>query len=239
MSKGSQTRSGADAGIGQYAVGADFDGFVEHDLALENAVDVDEHIAPADQTSANVDACRVGQAYALLHQPFGSAALGDAFQLGQLYFAVNAEHFPFVFRVGGTNRQARLDGHADDVGQVILLLRVVVRQATQPFIKARGRHGHDAGIDFTDAAFSRRRILLLDDTYNLPGVVAHDTPIAVRIGQLDSQDGQSVVSSVYEPVQCFGLYQWHVTVQDERRALVFQMRQGLLHGVPGAELGLL
>ena len=59
-------------------------------------------------------------------------------------------------------------------------------------------------------------------------------PVSYTHLDVYKRQGQGVLRGVYEPVQRFGLYQRHVTVQDERRALLFQMRQGLLHGVPGA-----
>lgn len=61
-------------------------------------------------------------------------------------------------------------------------MRVVVRQAgAEPFADARGGHGHDAGVDFTDAALFGGSVLLFDDAHHLPGLVAHDAPVAGRV----------------------------------------------------------
>ena len=91
---------------------------------------------PQRQLTAHIEASRVGQAHALLHQLLGGAALRNALQFGQLHLAVNAEHFPLVFRVGGADRQSLRDGHADDVGQVVLFLRIVVGQTGKPLTEA-------------------------------------------------------------------------------------------------------
>jgi hypothetical protein len=139
VAEGGETRAGTDAGVLEHAARADLDRFFENDLPFENAIHVDEHIAPAAQFATHVDARRVGQAHALLHQALGGLPLRDAFEFGQLHLAVHAEHFPFALGCVVPDRHAVGDRHADDVGQVVLLLRVVVRQAAEPFGEARRR----------------------------------------------------------------------------------------------------
>jgi hypothetical protein len=52
------------------------------------------------------------------------------------------------------HRHALADRQADDVGQVILALRVVVAQRRQPALERRGRRGHEAGVDLAMARSS-------------------------------------------------------------------------------------
>ena len=51
-----------------HAVGADAHAVAELDAALEDAADVDLDVAAADELAAHVEARRVGQAHARLHQ---------------------------------------------------------------------------------------------------------------------------------------------------------------------------
>ena len=112
------------------------------------------------------------------------------------------------------DRQAFGDGHADDVRQVVLFLRVVVRQPAEPFAEARGGHGHDAGVDFTDVALFGGSVLLFDDAHHLPGLVAHDAPVAGRVCEFDGEDGQRTMGSLHQGFQGFGADQWHITIKD-------------------------
>ena len=70
--------------------------------AFEDAVDVDLDIAAALQLAAHVEARRVGQAHAGVHQRLGAAALQPALQIGQLRGAVDAQHLGLVARRAAT-----------------------------------------------------------------------------------------------------------------------------------------
>ena len=59
-------------------------------------------------------------------------------------------------------------------------------------------------------------VLLLDDPVHLPGVVAHDAPVAGRIGQFNGQNGQRILRGVQQPLQCFRPGQRHVAVEYQR-----------------------
>ena len=84
-------------------------------LALENAIDIDEHITPAFQASADIYTRRVAQADAQLHQRVRVTALRDPFKLGELHLAVNPQDFPGVLRTDRLHWQPLFDGHPDDV----------------------------------------------------------------------------------------------------------------------------
>ena len=141
-----------------------------------------------------------------------------------------------MLRLGGTDRQSFGHCHTDDVGQVVFLLRVVVRQAPEPCGQVGRRHGHDAGIDLADIALRSGRILLLDDAHDLASRIAHHAPVTRRIGQFDGQDGQRIMRGIKQAPECFNTGQRHVTIEDQRCPALGQMRQGLLHGVSGAQL---
>jgi hypothetical protein len=143
MAEGGDPRPGADLDVLQHAVRADFDRIGQLDLALEDAADVDGHIAPMGQRTAYVDPCRVGQTHAGDQQLVGQITLVLAFQFGQLDLAVDAEHFPLAFGLRGAHRQAFGHRQRDDVGQVVLALGVVVLQFAQPVGQTGRRNGHD------------------------------------------------------------------------------------------------
>jgi protein-disulfide isomerase-like protein with CxxC motif len=77
-------------------VRADAHAVAQRDLAFEDAADVDLDILPQLQRAAQVEARRVGQAHAGLHQRVGLAALEAALQVGQLQRAVDAQHLGLV-----------------------------------------------------------------------------------------------------------------------------------------------
>src|SRR5690606_18836787 len=60
--------AGADGGVDEHAMRADFHAVGQFDPAFEDAADVDHDIAPADQFAAHVEAGRVHQGDAALEQ---------------------------------------------------------------------------------------------------------------------------------------------------------------------------
>ena len=75
---------------------------------------------PQMQRAAQVEARRVGQAHAGLHQRLGLGALVAALQVGQLQRAVDAQHLGLAMAPRGHHRHAFGHGHRHDVGQVVL-----------------------------------------------------------------------------------------------------------------------
>jgi hypothetical protein len=139
VGEGLDLRAGSDVGVADHAVGADAHAIAQADAAFEDAVDVDLDLAAAQQLAAHVQPRRVGQAHAGLHQRLGAGALEAALQVGQLHGAVDTQHFGLVVGLGGHHRHAFGHGHGDDIGQVVLALRVVVLQGpTQRFSAAVG-----------------------------------------------------------------------------------------------------
>jgi hypothetical protein len=127
----------------------------------------------------------------------------------------------------------------DHVGQVVLLLRVVVRQPAEPVLQPRGRGHQDAGVDLAQRAFGGVRVLLLDDPANRAARVAHDAPIAGRVGEFDRQQADPRPRAVDQSREGFGPHQRHVAVQNQRRPVVLEQRRRLLHRMSGTELRLL
>src|SRR5476649_2349523 len=228
--------AGGDAGIDDDAVRADGDAVRQFDLAFEHAADIDADVASADQLAAHVDARRVRQRDATLQQRQRDIALMNALELGQLHLAVDASHFPLCAGLGRHDAHAVADGLGHDVGQVILALRVVVRQGRQPAFQVRGRRDHDAAVDFLDRPLGVGGVLFLDDGDNI-AVFTDDATQSVGIILHHGQDAKLVATGRLDQApQRGGRRQRHVAVQDQRRHAVVQFRQRLHDGVAGAQL---
>ena len=122
----------ADTAVTNHVIGFDADAIAELDVALEDGVDVDEHIATAPERAADVDARRIREADALGHEFVDEARLQRTLGLSQLFLVVDTHNFFLAVGLDAVNRDAVGDGHLDDVGEVILALRVVVAEPVEP-----------------------------------------------------------------------------------------------------------
>ena len=111
----------------------------ELDPPFEDAVDVDLDIGAAHQLAAQVEARRVGQPHAGFHQRVGLAPLHAGARARRAAFALLTPSTSTGSRgCVATTGDAVVDGgHRDDVGQVVLALRVVVAQGGEPALQRR------------------------------------------------------------------------------------------------------
>jgi hypothetical protein len=101
----------------------------------------------------------------------------------------------------------------------------------------RRRADDNAGVDLANRADVLAGILLLDDAHDIAGGVANDASISGRIGHLDGQHAQALgAGGLHEALQGVDRGQRHVAVQHQRGLAVVEQRQGLHHGVAGAQL---
>ena len=115
------------AGVRDDAVRADGYAVAQRNAALEHAVDVDLHVLAALQPAAQVEAGRVGQPHA--RPPSANVRLPQlecALQLRQLQRAVDAFNLQRVGRRDGDHADRVGHGQPDDIGEVVLALRVLV-----------------------------------------------------------------------------------------------------------------
>ncbi len=234
-------RMRADHGVLDHAVRVDAHAVLQLDAALEDAIDVDEHVAAADQLAAHVDAVGIGERDALRQQRLGDVALMDAFEPGQLVLAVDAIGFPVVVRLGGRDLHAFGHGHGHDVGQVVLALRVAVAEQRQPARQRRARRDEDAGVDLADRALGVVSILLLDDAGHF-SIDADDAAIAPGILEMRSEQGQPVFARAGDQaLQGLHAGERHIAIQYQSRRWRdgIDMRQGLQNRMAGAQLRLL
>src|SRR5439155_5855278 len=170
--------AGADAHVAQHTVRADAHPFAEAHTSFEYAVDVDRDVALAIELAAHVDARRIGEAHAGFHQPLRLLCLEGALERRELGLRIDARDFHRVIHLHGGHARAFLDRQLDDVGEVILLLRIAVADLAEPAIEAPGIERHESGIDFPDRALRARGVLLLRDALHVAARVAHDAPVA-------------------------------------------------------------
>src|SRR5207247_11209897 len=129
----------------------------------------------------HVDARRVAQRHAGVEQPPRLALLADALQHGELLHGIDAGDFPWVLDLDGDHRHGVGHGERHQVGEVILLLRIVIADLRQPWREPPRAQAKKTGIDLADGELARRGVLLLDDARDALRTVAHDAAIARRL----------------------------------------------------------
>ena len=137
-----------------------------------------------------------------------------------------------------TSEPARTQ-ESDDVGEVLLALRVVGREVRE-LVAKRGRPERvDAGVDLGDAALVVARVLLLDDAVEPARDVAHHAAVARGV-VVDRREHRSLggVGAMLpeERGEGVGVQQRHVAVQHEHLAVEIGRKRGdrLLDRATGA-----
>src|SRR5258706_10330590 len=142
---------GADHAVAQDRVGSDAYFVAQFDVAFEDTADIDRHVAPDADLTADFGARRISERRARFHQGLRQAVLRDAFDLCQLLLAVDAERLLHIGAWHADDGDSFLHRLRHDIGQVILALRVLVRQAGEPALERRGRRHQDPGVDLIAA----------------------------------------------------------------------------------------
>ena len=177
----------------------------------------------------------------MLHQGLRLTQLVAALKLSELQGAVNARHLRGVADLVRGHRHAVSHGHFDDVGEVVLALRIFVVEPAQPVAQQARGQGHDAAVNFGDGALGLAGVLVLNNRqHSPPGRSAHNAAVAAGIRQGQREQGQlPAVAKGQKRLQSGGLGQGHVAGQNERDAVILKLGQGLLHRMAGAQLRLL
>ncbi len=224
-----------DGDVAQHAIGADARAVVDPDGALENAADVDRHIAAAFELAADVDAMRIDDCRAGEHQRHRPAPLDDALERGELRAVVDAQHRHFVGHDVRTDRHAVGDRHRHDIGQIELFLRVVRRQASEPPLQQHAGRRDESRVDLVDGALVRRRVALLDDRPHIAVGAANHAPEAERIAHSRGQQPDPVALRDFSDArERLGCHERDVAKADERDAVGWQDIERDARGVAGA-----
>ena len=232
-------RAFAQRGVLDDAVRADLNIVLDDHLAFENHVDVDEHVTTNGHFTPYIEARRVAQGHALGHQAAAFTQLVVTLQLGQLATVVGALHFHRVVWLLGGHHQAVSHRHGDDVGQVVLALGVVVRQAAHPVGQARGWQRQNTGVAFLDGFLCIVGVLVLNDGSHLALLVTHDTTIAGRVFERDRKQAQLLITGFgQQTLQGLHFDQRHIAVQHQH-GIGGQRWQSLGNSMAGTQLFIL
>ena len=124
-----------DAAIGQHAMGPDAYLIAQVHLTFKHTADIDLNVPGANQRTAHINAGRILQSHALLHQSLGQAQLMGALQGGQLRWTVHASHRQGVVNPVGQHLHTVLHRQPHHIREVILALGVAIVQPPQPLFK--------------------------------------------------------------------------------------------------------
>ena len=138
------------------------------------------------------DGCRIAERHAFVHQPLDDAALNLALDLCEVGAGVDAEGFDRIAGDDGAYAPAALSQHRDQVGEVVLALRVRVRQIAEIVEKVLAVEDVDAGIHFVDSFLFGRRILRFHDLRHAIRI-AHDAAVHRRVVELHREKRQRVL----------------------------------------------
>ena len=163
-------------------MGADMYALTQADITFKNTTDVDKDILLTHQTTSHIDARRIGQCDTRLKLTPCKFKLPQALKLRLLRSTIHTQGF-----IGGTwlrniDCQTRTHGQPNNVGQVILPLRIIIGELRKPGFELRRRRCDDPGVDFMNCALRGCRIFMLDDCTNMTVGIAHNATIPSRIG---------------------------------------------------------
>ena len=120
-----------------------------------------------------------------------------------------------------TSRNAFGNGHCDDIGQVVLALRVVRHELRDPACEQRGRRSDESRIDLVDRELRGRRIAIFDDRFYAARGVTHDAAKALRIrNQRRQQTDIAAPRMIDNRRKRRGRRERHVGQADQRYALL-------------------
>ena len=129
-------------------VRADLAVFADDGAAFQDRSRIQDRIAAYGNGRIDVGVIGIDDRHAVCHELFQLAAAQHLFGFGHLQARVDAQRF-FIIRCGkGADDLAGIDEHADDIGQVILALGVVVRHVMKHLPQEFHVEAVNTGVDF-------------------------------------------------------------------------------------------
>ncbi len=176
--------------VGEIGRAVDPAALADDAAAEQMGVRADDRV-PADP-DALLDVGRLGilERDARFHPFAVDPVLQDLFHKRKLLSGVDAHDLPRVPGLHGGHGLPAPERRADDVGQIVFVLAVGVREARESGEKKTGGDGVDAGVDLADLFLRLRRVALLDDPPQLPARVAEYAPVAARLGEARGDERQ-------------------------------------------------
>ena len=159
----------ADARIDDAHAAVDLAAAADRRLAFERHAGMDDRVASDVDMRIHVGRRRILNRDAGGHQLLVLRLSHDSAHCRQLEAAVDSPDFVGVRHGQRFDAEPALPVERNDVGQVVLALRVFRRDAGQRLEQPVEGERVDACVDFADRALGRAGIPLLDDTSNLAG----------------------------------------------------------------------
>lgn len=106
---------------------------------------------------------RIDYRYACSHMSFGDAASHDSRRFRKLYSVVDPHDFIRVVHRKSACTRAAFHGYADEIGDIIFILRILIAQFRQIFPEKGPVETVHAGIDFFYSLFRLVGVLLFYD----------------------------------------------------------------------------
>ena len=117
---------------------------------------------------------------------------------------------------------------ADDVGEIVLALSILVINAVQPLLETGRGCSKEPGVDLADRLLCRARVFLFDNASHAAIRTTQNPAVASRIRQLAGQNSQPFTACrPHYLLQRLISDQGHVPVYDQDRSAVGDCRQRL------------
>ena len=129
-------------------VRADLAVFADDGAAFQDRSRIQDRIAAYGNGRIDVGVIGVDDRHAVRHELFQLAAAQHLLGFGHLQARVDAQRFFIIRRGEGADNLAGIDEHADDIGQVILALGVVVRHVMKHLPQELHVEAVNTGVDF-------------------------------------------------------------------------------------------
>ncbi len=207
--------------------------------SLERHPGADDRVRAHLDGGVDVGRRRIFDRHAGRHQFVVLLLSHDSAHFRQLAPAVDAADFVGVRHRHGFDAETPLAVHRDQVGQVVLLLRILRRDGAHRVEEPVEREGINAGIDLADVPFRRAGVAFLNNTCNL---LAGSDDAAVAAGTVDPRGqhcrrGARGRVVIQQPLQRFRREHRHIAgEQHERSGLAAKRRFGHKQRVCGPPL---
>ena len=173
-----------DDAVFDHTAGANFDAVAKLNVAFKDNVSINLNISPVRQGPAQIETRWIAQHYAGQQQLFGLLRLINALETRKLQTVIHAVRFTDARRMNGGNFTPFVVRHRNDIGDVVLTLRVVVIELRQPALHICAIGNQDTGVDLLNLTLFIAGVFVFNDTRYV-AVLTRDTAIARWVVQHD------------------------------------------------------
>ena len=154
--------------IGHADIGSDVAVFADDRMALEDRPRIKYRIAADGNGRIDIGIIGIDDRNAVSHELLKLATAQNLFGFGHLLAGIDAQRFVIRRCRKGADNVARRYEHADDIGQIILALGIVIGNVMQHIPQKGHIKAVNAGVYFVDKEFFRRAVFLFDNFDDLP-----------------------------------------------------------------------